>query len=335
MHEHINVTHPYTENASAEVQQVAEKNVLGPVVLYQGASVTFVNFGVFLGVGALLSMLHIWFYLSAYAVLPDSRHIFQLILSIALSIPVSSYVITRLLDLKTWIAGEKTFWEYIRTVSFGLWGGLIGGISILIGFAVYTQTPLLALLDGFAVGIPLGQMMGRLGCLNYGCCHGRECSQEHHWGIRYFSKQSKILRYDPKLAGKRVYPTQLYSAIANFLIYVSLLMVCTVWSGRPEGFLAGLYMSLYGLKRFGVEFLRGEFPRTYFYGLTLWQWLSLAFLVGGLGILSVVVFAGQPVSAGDYAVGFQSVRSSVWMIGLMSIVLGLAFGTHGKKIGSW
>ncbi len=102
----------------------------------------------------------------------------------------------------------------------------MGGMLILSAFSVVTQTPLLALLDAFAIGVPLAQIFGRMGCLNYGCCHGTECSSDHQFGIRYFNPQTKVLRYEPKLRGKRLHPTQVYSALANLVIY---LLMLTIW----------------------------------------------------------------------------------------------------------
>lgn len=307
----------------------------GPVVLVQGRSFTFVSFGFLVGLGALFSSLHTWLYLGTYQIMPQSSHAYKLALALAFGAPLSAYILTRILDLKTWLSGEKTFFEYIRTVSFGLWGGLVGGLAILIGFAALTQTPLLALLDSFAVGVPLAQVFGRLGCLNYGCCHGKECSSNHRFGIRYFNKQTKVLRYDPELKGKRLHPTQIYASLGNLAIYLIILTIWLRWETRPEGLLAAVYMSLYGLKRFSVEYLRGEFPRIYFYGLTVWQWFSLSFVIVGLILMTFTLHWGRATSMANFDAGFQSMISGFGLLLLVSVILGLAYGTHGRKIGSW
>jgi prolipoprotein diacylglyceryl transferase len=307
----------------------------GPVVLVQGRSFTFVSFGFLVGLGALFSSLHTWLYLGTYQIMPQSSHAYKLALALAFGAPLSAYILTRILDLKTWLSGEKPFFEYIRTVSFGLWGGLVGGLAILIGFAALTQTPLLALLDSFAVGVPLAQVFGRLGCLNYGCCHGKECSSSHPFGIRYFNKQTKVLRYDPELKGKRLHPTQIYAALGNLAIYSIILMIWLRWDTRPEGLLAAVYMSLYGLKRFSVEFIRGEFPRIFFYGLTVWQWFSLSFIVVGLAVMSFALKLSDSAGVANFDAGIQSMQSGFGLLLLVSVILGLAYGTHGRKIGSW
>ena len=313
----------------------ASNNDFGPVILLQGQNITFVSFGLFVGIGTFIASLQILFYLGTYQILSNTIHIYQLAFFMALGAPMSAYIITRLLDMKTWLRGEKSFGEYIRTVSFGLWGGLIGGLSILLGFAALTQTPLLGLLDGFAVGIPLAQMFGRIGCLNYGCCHGKECSSSHQFGIRYFNAETKVLRYDPCLKGKRLFPTQIYSALGNLTIYLIILSLWLIWDTRPVGVLAATYMSLYGLKRFSVEFLRGEFPRVNFFGFTLWQWFSLSFVFLGSLLFAFVLNSHEMVGHGNFTFGFLNMQAALGLTIIASIIFGLAYGTHGKKIGSW
>ncbi|NQV16444.1 prolipoprotein diacylglyceryl transferase [bacterium] len=335
MNERIETMDTFIDTELPRVKAREIKSDFGPVVLYQGESFTFVSFGLIVGLGALMASLHTWFYLGSYHILSPIVHANQLALSLALGGPLSAYIITRLLDIKTWLSGEKSFIEYIRTVSFGLWGGLVGGMLIVTTFATITQTPLLALLDAFAVGFPLAQMLGRLGCLNYGCCHGNECSSDHQFGIRYFNAQTKVLRYDPKLKGKRLHPTQIYSALANFAIYLTMLTLWLVWDARAGGALAATFMVLYGLKRFMVELLRGEFPRVYLYGLTLWQWFSLSFIVLGLGTAVFVILFGQANQPGDFGSGFESMQSGLGILAGASLIMGLVYGTHGKKIGQW
>jgi prolipoprotein diacylglyceryltransferase len=206
---------------------------------------------------------------------------------------------------------------------------------IILGFATLTHTPLLAIMDAVALGMPLSQAFGRLGCLNYGCCHGRECSSANQFGIRYFDPQTKVLRFAPGLKGKRLHPTQLYSSMANLGIYLLILGLAISWDTRPPGSLVALYMTLYGFKRFNMEFLRGEYPRVYFSGLTVWQWFSLSFMALGILTLTVALFAGDMMGMANVAEGFQRMKSAYGILIIMSVIPVIAYGIHGKKIGSW
>ena len=335
MNERAETIEGLTDARGAKAKVLTGSGDFGPVVLYQGQSFTLVGFGLFVGMGTLLAALHVIFYLGAYQIVPQNFQISQLALFVALVAPISGYIMTRLLDIKTWLSGEKTFIEYIRTVSFGLWGSLTGGLLMITAFASINSIPLLALLDAFALGVPLAQAFGRLGCLNYGCCHGKECSHDHQPGIRYFDARTKVLRFNPELRGKRLHPTQLYSVFANAVIYLSILSLSLMWDSRPIGILAAVYMGLYGIKRFNVEFLRGEFPRVYFSGLTIWQWFSVSFIFLSVGIMTYVLMEGVSVGVFSVPGGFQSLQATLAVIIAAPVIMGLAYGTHGKKIGSW
>ena len=335
MNERIETIDGLADTGRAGVKAFSGGGDFGPVILYQGQSFTLVGFGLFVGIGTLLATLHAIFYLGAYQIVPQNFQISQLALSVAVVAPISGYLMTRLLDIKTWLSGQKSFIEYIRTVSFGLWGSLTGGLLIITAFATINHIPVLALMDAFALGVPLAQAFGRLGCLNYGCCHGTECSSKHQPGIRYFDSRTKVLRFNPELKGKRLHPTQLYSVFANTAIYLSILTLSIFWDDRPVGMLIAIYMGLYGVKRFNIEFLRGEFPRVYFSGLTIWQWFSVSFIALGLAIMTYALTGGVSVGALSVSGGFQSLQATLAVIIAAPVIMGLAYGTHGRKIGSW
>lgn len=307
----------------------------GPVVLFQGENFTLVNFGILVGLGAFLGLMHTWFYLGGYEVLGDGVPAYQLALALAFGAPFSAYVVTRLLDIRSWLSGEKTFIQYIRTVSFGLWGGLVGGMGIILGFAIGTGTPFHPLLDAFAVGIPLAQFFGRLGCLNYGCCHGSQCESQSVPAIRYYHPQTKVLRFEPELKGKRLHPTQIYAAVTNLAIYLLMIVLWISWDDRAPGALAGLYFLLYGSKRFLVEILRGEFPRVYILGITVWQWFSLAYVFGGALLLWTVLNEATEPMVFEWNAAMIGAWESSWVLAIAALILTLAYGLHGKKIGSW
>lgn len=157
------------------------------------------------------------------------------------------------------------------------YGGLAGGILAILGCIRFYRLPLWTLLDIGAAAIALGHGLGRLGCFSAGCCYGR--ITDLPWAVTFT---------DPRcLAGDvlnhPVHPTQLYSffflmGLAGFLAWIQ---------GRVRfpGQGAAAYLVLYGLFRFGVEFLRSD-PRGTFsvLGTTLAtsQWISLASVVVGV-----------------------------------------------------
>ena len=124
--------------------------------------------------------------------------------------------------------------------------------------------------DLFAPYIALAQAFGRIGCLLNGCCYGSAAPSGFILGV-VFPGES-VSRY----------PTQMFSAIALFLTFV----ILRTWQKKRhfngEIFLA--YGLLYSMKRFGVEFFRGDYPKI-MYGLTISQLISL-----GLFMICLVIF---------------------------------------------
>lgn len=106
--------------------------------------------------------------------------------------------------------------------------------------------------------LPLGQAIGRLGCLAVGCCYG--VPTESWLGVAMPDHRGLWLNR---------YPTQPLASAANLLIFVTLLLVERHGLRRDDrpadarlwpfdGFLFLLYLNLYGLQRFVSEFLRGD-----------------------------------------------------------------------------
>ncbi len=127
--------------------------------------------------------------------------------------------------------------------------GAVGGGS-LVGAAYCWKhhIPLGRAFDLGGVAVPLGQAVGRLGCLARGCCYGRPTDS---WPGLYLPDHDGVWL--------ERYPTQLLALVANLLI-LAILLAVERRSERPpfDGFLFLLYVDLYCAKRFALEFLRGD-----------------------------------------------------------------------------
>jgi len=115
--------------------------------------------------------------------------------------------------------------------------------------------------DLFAPYIALAQGFGRIGCFLNGCCYGSPVPSGFILGVVF--PEEYILRY----------PTQIFSALTLLLIFV----ILRFWQEKRhftgEIFLG--YGLLYSIKRFGIEFFRGDNPKI-LYGLTVSQLISTA-----------------------------------------------------------
>lgn len=153
-------------------------------------------------------------------------------------------------------------------------GGLACGMASAILYLRFKKLPVLKIADLLMPFIALGQAIGRLGCFLNGCCFGKESSH----GI-YSPAQGAVL-----------IPTQLYSALLLVFIFIVLRFL----QKRPhkEGQILFAYLLLYSVKRFFIEFWRGDSP-TILFGLTLFQFISLAvFLAGAAGLFFIKIKKG-------------------------------------------
>jgi protein-S-isoprenylcysteine O-methyltransferase Ste14 len=176
-----------------------------------------------------------------------------------------------------------------------LWGQLVEGSSALLRpygyFGAVTGVVTVALLAAashadawlifaaFGVGSTIASAFGRLRCLVQGCCHGRPAPGEV--GIRFVHPRSRVVRLS-SLGGVSVHPTQLYAIITSLLVGCVLVRLWLV--GAPLSFIAGTYFVLTGIARFVEEHFRGEPQTVVVAGLRLYQWLAIAFVVGGASL---------------------------------------------------
>lgn len=157
-------------------------------------------------------------------------------------------------------------WLYDCTAPLHVWqGGLVflGGAILAAGTTlVYARRKHLALglaADLLAPSVSIAHVFGRLGCFMVGCCYGKPWSGGVHFppsSVAY----GELMGAGQVLAGaaatQGLYPTQLYEAAGELLIFLVLL-----WLGRRRaapGTVALAYGFAYGALRFLVEILRGD-----------------------------------------------------------------------------
>lgn len=309
----------------------------GPIALVRTNHFILTTFGLLIGLGFFLAAMHAWFYLGFRSIEIPVAHLIRIGLWLSITIPGGAYLMARILDLPNLLRGKMSLGQFLRIPGFALWGGLFSGIfTILISALTFGWSPL-KLIDAITFGMPLAQMLGRLGCLNYGCCHGKPCPSSHRkLTIRYRHPEAKVLRTYSHLKNVPLYPTQLYSAIANLAIYLTMVAITFIFPQAPIGTLTGLYLFLYGTKRFVIEYYRGEHPRTNLLNLTLWQWFSVGFAAAGLTIgLTVMPGSFMPDMPQTIANGIKMARilAPATIVGTMIITF--IYSLHGRRIGSW
>ncbi len=166
------------------------------------------------------------------------------------------------------------------------YGCILGGFTGSMLYWVRRPFPFWKMADVAAPAVAIGAAVGRIGCFLNGCCDGAVCSLP--WAVRFpagshaWARQINAGLIDPSApASLPVHPTQLYAALAGFLIVA--LLVAYYPRQRRQGEIMALLMILYPLTRWPIEALRGDEPAL-FAGMTLSQNISLGLLVGGIAV---------------------------------------------------
>ena len=122
----------------------------------------------------------------------------------------------------------------------------------------------------------IAQGFGRIGCLLAGCCYGMEYD-----GI--FSITFKNSSFAPNNIA--LFPSQIFSSLYDFMSGILLLILYNKLKNRNKGFIAGMYLILYGVGRFIIEFFRGDLARGFILALSTSQFISIFVTISGIIIL--------------------------------------------------
>ena len=157
----------------------------------------------------------------------------------------------------------------LEIVSNGMvfYGGLFGAVITLGLYAKKYKLNVKMFFDYFAPGIPLFHVFGRIGCFLTGCCHG---VVSERFGIAFTNSISSA-------NGVPYLPVQLMEAFVELILFI---VVCRYAdSHRGTGKALELYLLLYAIARFALEFLRGDAVRGFVLGLSTSQWISIFVLL--------------------------------------------------------
>jgi phosphatidylglycerol:prolipoprotein diacylglycerol transferase len=182
----------------------------------------------------------------------DHNRVLDLGIYIIISALIGAKLLLLVTDFRAFTANPRELLTLARSGGV-FYGGLILAVVVALVYIRRVSLPLWTTCDVFAPGIALGHVVGRFGCLFAGCCFGKPTTLP--WGITFTDTFAAANVGTP--LGVPLHPTPLYEAGAEFLILVLLLM--TERKGRPfPGRTFWLYMLLYSVSRFIIEFYRGD-----------------------------------------------------------------------------
>ncbi len=161
-------------------------------------------------------------------------------------------------------------------------GGLVLALIAAIWYLRRHKIPFLSATDVIVPGLALGHAVGRLGCFSAGCCYGKPTPVG--WGVVFTNPIANAVAGTP--LNIRIHPTQLYEAFAELVNFFVLYWLAT--RKKFEGQVLGLYLFLYGIERYIIEFFRDDPGRGNVFGImTGTQLISVGIVIVG-GILWMV-----------------------------------------------
>jgi phosphatidylglycerol:prolipoprotein diacylglycerol transferase len=178
------------------------------------------------------------------------------------------------------------YWDYYsknpsQIIAFwqgglAIWGALIGGFLTLIFYSRIKKIKPLVLLDLLAPGVVLAQSLGRLG--NFFNLEAFGPPTNLPWKI-YIPPSNRPPQY---FQAEFFHPTFFYEAAASLLIFLILIFFAQKFKKIP-GLTFFLYVILYLIARFGLEFLRVD-----------------TWLLGEIKMAQILSFLGILVGAGFF-----------------------------------
>jgi len=159
-------------------------------------------------------------------------------------------------------------------------GGILAATAAFFWRVRVLKLPIAKTLDSLASAVPIGQAIGRLGCLAAGCCFGAYCHAP--WAIIFHNHEAA--RFGTPLEVP-LHPVQLYFGLSNLVIFITLLAFRRF--RKFPGQIAALYFILEGLFRLVLETWRGDIDRGLWLNIS---WLStgritaIIFIIIGIGI---------------------------------------------------
>lgn len=170
----------------------------------------------------------------------------------------------KLINFKEVFSSFKAFNEFISS-GFVFYGGLLGGFVALIFVKKVHSIDIKDYLQILAPSVALAHAFGRIGCSLAGCCYGKVTSS----CFCYIYKNSIAAPNNVRLV-----PVQGIES-AFLFIFAILFTILNLKKVKINIFI--LYVFLYSILRFVLEFFRGDIERGIFMSLSTSQIIS-AFL---------------------------------------------------------
>ncbi len=227
----------------------------------------------------------------------------------SLSVPVAGAlaILTGVLAICMPASKLIAFWVEGRTNTFTVGGASFAGliaapwiiqfINGTVGIRMGFHAPVLSVLAAISVAYAVGEGIGRLACISFGCCYGKPLSACHpllqrlfHGRAFIFSGETKKIAYAHHLDGQEVIPIQ---AVTALLLTGTGLLGC-------YGFLKGFPFATFAILLAVTQAWRAlsEILRADYRGegkITVYQVMALLSIVYAFLLLALFPTAGDTI----------------------------------------
>jgi hypothetical protein len=245
---------------------------------------------------------------------------------LAVCVPASK-LIARLVEKKkyTFSVGGAAF--------VGILGGppLVWGVGRVLGAKMGFEVPLAASLAALAIAYAVGEGVGRLACISFGCCYGKPLAQTHPLIRRLFANCSFVFHGETKkiafadgLDGEPVVPVQAVTAIVYCVAAVVALALFFSQCYRAAFLEAVVVTQVW---RFFSEFLRADYRGAG--RISKYQYMSLA--AAAVGVL-FVLFCPPSAAAADIPAGLRTLWQPGVLVFLQLLWLATFFYTGKSQV---
>ena len=151
------------------------------------------------------------------------------------------------------------------------YGGMLMAVAVCIIYLKASRLDKPAYTDAIVLGLPLFHAFARVGCFFAGCCYGIEVEHGVHFPIDSIPGEGGVARL----------PVQLIESGVNLLVF---LVLWYFYNHRDRfcvlrGRILQLYLAIYAVERFILEYFRGDEIRGKFWIFSTSQWISIIVLV--------------------------------------------------------
>ena len=235
-------------------------------------------YGILITLGLVLAMIYAFTQVKKYGLNPD--RVLDCIIGGIIGGVVGARAYYVLLNWSDYAGDWKSIFN-IRGGGLAIYGGIIGGAITVLVLSRVKRIPTLVMLDNAAMGVLIGQILGRWGNFMNREAHGSVTDSFFKMGL--VDAAGKVTYY---------HPTFLYESVWNLVGFLGLHFYCKKRKFDGEVFL--LYVAWYGLGRAWIEGLRTDSLYLFSTGIRVSQLVAAVSFLAAAGIIAWVLLKKKP-----------------------------------------